>query len=356
MLDTIRELRRQRFLVKRFDDLISHKQQIMIAPYTVTKDMTKEHLDYFKSFGFNHVNSKYMEWIVSVNNTFDKRYIPDDFFNVYIDNPYPNPEITPHWKNKCYQEYILPFVKYPETLVRNVNGYYIDNEDNFLSIDYVLDMLKDEKRVVIKPSMFNGGGLNVNFYNGNEVTKNILDFYKKDFVIQRKMKQSPFMESLNPACVNTDKIHSFLFEGEVYILSSFMRFSTDGSEIDNITTNNSWCLVNVNKEGQLSSKGYGNSESISEKTPTGILYKDIKLDFHHKCVDIVKRAHRRLLFFPFVGWDFAQDVNGEPVLIEYNMKWHTISCSEYGGGPLFGDMTEDVLKKAAKDNKYKLFC
>ena len=47
-----------------------------------------------------------------------------------------------------------------------------------------------------------------------------------------------------------------------------------------------------------------------------------------------------------VAWDISLDQNDEPVLIETNLRWG--GSVQIAAGPVFGDMTEDVLNWISK--------
>lgn len=46
-----------------------------------------------------------------------------------------------------------------------------------------------------------------------------------------------------------------------------------------------------------------------------------------------------------ISWDVAIDKDAEPVLIEANLQIGDIDILQPVNGPLFGDLTEDVLKE-----------
>lgn len=62
-------------------------------------------------------------------------------------------------------------------------------------------------------------------------------------------------------------------------------------------------------------------------------------------LDIIKQYHIKLAHFKLIAWDFATDKDGNPVLIEYNLRFQVINFLEMNNGPLFGDLTDEVLKE-----------
>lgn len=60
--------------------------------------------------------------------------------------------------------------------------------------------------------------------------------------------------------------------------------------------------------------------------------------------DEVKRIHPRIGHFRCIGWDFTIDVNGEPVMIEYNVfpmlgNPQLVRCK-----PVFNEQTDWILE------------
>ena len=52
--------------------------------------------------------------------------------------------------------------------------------------------------------------------------------------MQGVVKQHPILEKMNPSSLNTIRVVSFFFEGEVYILSIILRMGAKNARVDNI--------------------------------------------------------------------------------------------------------------------------
>ena len=46
-----------------------------------------------------------------------------------------------------------------------------------------------------------------------------------------------------------------------------------------------------------------------------------------------------------ISWDFAVDINAEPILIEINLRFQGINGGQLCNGPLFGDLTDEILRE-----------
>jgi len=317
--------------------------------YQLPAELKRDYINYYRSFGFKYVNTKNVENIYALTGEYDRRFLSDELFNLYIDPIFP--QIRDFWQNKAYQKDIIKEDIYPNTIIRKVNGYYIDNNENIISEEDVLFRISKVDRIVIKPTLFTGGGYKVRFFNGNEVNSETLASYGKDFIVQEKLVQSELMESFNASSVNTIKMASFLHNGQVYISGAFLRVGSENSEFDNVTNQIDGYRVGVNSDGSLNAFGYDGRMNKIFTRRDGTKFQDIVLPHYNECVEIAKKVHQHLLYFPFVSWDFAQGRDGKPLLIEYNLKYHELYNYQIWLKPVLGDFTEEILKEAFERSK-----
>lgn len=106
--------------------------------------------------------------------------------------------------------------------------------------------------------------------------KSILDEYRQDYVIQECIVQHSQYEEFNSSSVNTEKIISFLFKGNVYILTSILRVGAPGSCTDTASTGSGY-TVGIGSNGRLNDKGYSIYGDIRYKNANGKNFSDIKL-------------------------------------------------------------------------------
>ena len=55
-------------------------------------------------------------------------------------------------------------------------------------------------------------------------------------------------------------------------------------------------------------------------------------------------AKRFSLISRLISWDLAIDENAQPLLIEGNLTFGELDFHQMCNGPIFGDLTEEVLK------------
>ena len=165
-----------------------------------------------------------------------------------------------------------------------------------------------------------------------------MDTYRENYIVQEDIKQHEVLASIHSASLNTIRVISFLFQGEVHISSAILRMGVGGSRLDNVSTGGLACPVQL--DGQLEKEAMNKDSKWLTHHPGGTKFSEIKIPSYDRVIAAVKKAHKDVPHFRIIGWDFSIAESGEPVFIEYNGApgMNQVSC-----GPLFGDLTEAVL-------------
>lgn len=128
----------------------------------------------------------------------------------------------------------------------------------------------------------------------------------------------------------------------VHILSSCLRMGVDKARIDNVTAGG--ISVGILSDEAMDEFAY--NYFTGERTdihPQGFVFKGHKGPSYDRAVELVMEAHPVIPNFRLVSWDIAIDDVGDPVLIEANMRKGGINLNQFSNGPLFGELTEQVL-------------
>ncbi len=273
---------------------------------------------------------------------YDPRYIPED---IYWQKIYPalNETSFRHaYTDKCIYKKLFPYLKQPRTILKNSNGCFFDGSGNIVSFEQAQSLLKSERSFVIKPAVYSGEGIDIFFYDATkneEINfKELLKSYHKNFIVQEVAKQHEVLASIHPDSLNTLRVISFLFQGDVHISSSILRMGVGGCRLDNVSTGGLACPVLP--DGSLEKKAMNLHSEWQTHHPGGTIFADVKIPSYDKVLSAIKRAHQDVPHFRIIGWDFSIDENGEPIFIEYNGApgMNQVSC-----GPIFGELTEEVL-------------
>lgn len=273
---------------------------------------------------------------------YDPRYIPEDLYWRKIYPVFNRPGFRHAYTDKCFYNRLFPFLKQPRTILRNSNHCFFDSSGKIISFARAKSLLEPEERFVIKPAIYSGEGVDIFFYEKNE--NNDVDFqglmksYGSDYIVQEAVAQHKILASIHPESLNTIRVISFLYRGEVHISSSILRMGVGRSRLDNVSAGGLACPVLA--DGRLAKKAINRQSQWVTSHPSGTVFSEIKIPSFERVLAAVRRAHKDIPHFRIIGWDFSIDEDGDPVFIEYNgaPALNQVIC-----GPLFGNLTEPVL-------------
>ena len=102
----------------------------------------------------------------------------------------------------------------------------------------------------------------------------------------------------------------------------------------------------MDKQGNLKNIAYNDYGDVFKQHPTtGEHYEEHHVPGYDKLIKLAETLHDRFLNFTrLISWDFAIDADGDPILIEMNATHGGISFHQMCNGPLFGDLTDEVLE------------
>ncbi|MCR5610596.1 MAG: hypothetical protein K6F68_02005 [Clostridiales bacterium] len=125
-----------------------------------------------------------------------------------------------------------------------------------------------------------------------------------------------------------------------------MRVGAPGALTDNASGGKVY-IFGISEDGQTGEYGVNLFGKKTLNDFYGEPIKGRKLSHHGEICEIIKKAHRSFPYFGFMSWDFCVNDKDEPVLIEYNTGSPEALAYQITTGPLFGDMTDEVLSDAA---------
>ena len=324
---------------------------------TLTKEQKKEIDNVWK--GIN-VDYRWFAWF----NMFDENkeswsayYIPSNIHYSIIDMYYTDYKRCRTIEDKNLNNLLFFDVKQPKTIVRKISNSWFDDNYNIVEPGKVKELLQINKKYILKPSIDSGGGIGIVIYNPDENTS-IDDFIKNidkcsNCIVQEFAGQYEGIASLDKNSLNTVRIITFFHNNKVYALSSIIRIGAGGSNIDNASVGGIFC--GINNDGYLKNIAYNDYGDIFRVHPTtNAVFSDHCIPKYTELVALSERLHNRLVdFSKLISWDFAIDESGEPILIEVNATQGGISFHQMCNGPLFGNLTNEVIKEvfAKKSNR-----
>ena len=321
-----------------------HHLKRLNGGFSCDKEYKEIVLPYWKKYGYKPAKMWY-QLFSSQEQKVDPRYIPYDLYYGELLPYFSNSQFRRFGEDKCYHDIWLSDVKKPQTICKNIAGVYYDaNMKPITKAEAIALVLAFDDEFLIKPSVDTGEGRLIRFFTQETATEDVIKTAFNDmganFILQAAVKQHPVLSQLNPSSLNTIRLITFFFEGEVHVLSSILRIGAPNAKVDNVGAGGYAC--SIKDDGWLNDKAVNKHSDWVEETGTGIKFAGIQVPEFERVVEIVKDKHLLMAHFKLIGWDMAVDENNEPVFIEYNTF---PGANQLTNGPAFGDLTEKVLEE-----------
>jgi hypothetical protein len=172
------------------------------------------------------------------------------------------------------------------------------------------------------------------------------------FLFQETIKQHPALNRINPSCLNTIRLDTFINRGgQIDIGSAYLRMSICNSHVDNISSGG--CQVTIGLQtGKLEKYGYSpilsvGVEIITEHPVTKTVFEDYSIPYFEQVKELVIKTARLMPGLRFIGWDVAIGESG-PILIEGNSDYD-LSGNDLADG---GYMANQTFRKVLKEINY----
>ncbi len=292
-----------------------------------------------------------------------KYYIPDSFFYAFIDEWLTHPKRSTHVDDKQLYKYLFAGVDTTDVVARKVVDNFFDADFKPISVGDFIELCKNEGEVVVKASISSYGGHAVKFWDSSkENPEQLLAYINKppyfytqpygtEYVIEKVVKQHSVMAAFNPSSINTIRIMTMIYDGKFIPLSSVLRMGVNGSRVDNCSSGGIVCGIDQTTGATKSVAYNANGDKFDEHPQTGV-FGNIYIPSWEKVLAVVEKlAWRFSGISQLISWDVAIDENGEPVVIEMNISYGELDFHQYCNGPIFGELTAEILKKF----KYKSY-
>jgi len=319
---------------------------------------------YYRKFP-RHYFSRYL---FKKGKTNIKDYFPDDFLYYGIKPKLNDKEWRDVLENKLFfQLYYDQFkVCLPKIILYNQKTAFFCNEkltkvSNFEDFIRLLTSLFEDDHsrdsLIIKKIYWSYGGDKVfkicrhQLSNGDPLLTEVYsEVITSGFLFQETVAQHEELNKLNPFCLNTLRIDTFIDkEGKIDIISGYIRMSLNRQYVDNISSGG--CQVGIDMlTGRLKSEGYSTLSDYGVKILkshpiTETVFEDVVIPFFEEAKAMVLEAASLVPCLRIVGWDVAIAESG-PVLIEgnsdYGMTGNDLSTGGYRTNPTFRKVLDEI--------------
>ncbi len=289
------------------------------------------------------------ELVQSVSGRFDPLVCSELLFRTKIELALNDFQLKYGFSEKNYFDKLVSGFPMPKTVVRNINGIFLDENYKPITKEQLKAIIDSYECVIVKPSIENGFGKSVKLYKNGEYD-NIFSDFKKDYLIQERLRQHASVSALNESSVNVVRVVSLSLNGVVSPVNYALRCGAAGSITDNHITKDGkgMFVIGVNPDGRLKNEAYHSCGERITVAPNGQAFEKITLPNFKQALEMTTRIHEQLPHFGFIGFDVCFDEDGSPRIMELNFRGPGVLYYQYANGPLFGDRTEEVINTVLK--------
>ena len=307
-------------------------------------DKTNRRLDPSLHLAFMNLNSKKEPRLLSYG---VMNYEVYPVFNDY--------SVTNYYGDKNIYDHVIQPSSTVVTVLRGIRGKYFDASYNHIQPSEALELLKKtDKKMIIKPSRSNNGSgiskfkIDVNKVSFSDKTMSVEDLLNEfggNFIIQEMLEQHPNMAEPHPDSVNSLRMVTFRWKGEIKYLLAYVRIGSNGDIRDNGDTDTD-PRVGVKDNGEFFDFALSHDgKKHTEHPTTGFKFSELKaIPNYDEFIQYVKELHEKFLHLDIISWDIAVGRDGRPVFIEANFAGPIPFYQLVSQKPMFGELTEEVME------------
>lgn len=302
--------------------------------------------------GYHRLGKDSWKWFQFYNSITDcpeklSKYIPEGIYYSLIDPFYSNVQDCDAIDDKNLYDLLFHDVMQPKTICRKQGGMLMNSDFEIISFEDVKKIMLEAGEVIIKPSRDSNSGMGITFIKADDCNdEEIKSALSGDsLVVQEVFQQHKILNDIHPQSLNTIRIITMMRDGKVYPLSSVIRIGTGSARVDNAHSGGIVC--GIDKNGYLKNRALNLIGEIFESNPTdGRQFNTIQIPSYDACRDLVcKLAPRLGEYTKLASWDLSVSEAGEPVLIEVNLTYGGVDVHQLCNGPIFGDLTDEILNE-----------
>lgn len=313
------------------------------------KTLNQNHLDnYIKKWSIfgSKVETETFLLCYNLSGIIDYNIIPENFFAAIIEpklNKYKGKQLSFLSVKNIYSKWFKENSVFPKTYFNKIDGIYYDDQLDLIdNINNFLENSNFEYPLICKPSLGTAGGIGVKILKNLDEVKSNLDQYE-NLVFQEKIKQSKYLEKINPGM---NSIRTCLYRtknGKFKVLNNSIRFGVDGG-MDNETAGGLVC--NINEDATLNKyavKKY--CEKFLCHPNSNIRFSEVTIPNYNKLSEVAETIANQIPLCNLVSLDMCLDSNNQWRCLEINLTSQTIRFAQYAGKPFFGGYTDEVINR-----------
>jgi len=293
------------------------------------------------------------EMFADKTGSFDARYLPGGLFEIEILPKLNSIPMTYAWADKAYYQERFPNSQFPKAYLYCIHGRFYSPTYEPLDATDALRVLKDNEKVFAKPSVDTRTGKGAALLSSEDIDidylRQIASNRNSNYVFQQVVRQHPALSQFNESSVNILRMISLRYGGECRLLHTTLRFGIPGSNTDVAFVDGKEIVRGV----RVSANGSIGNRILDLEGTTTLLDDDFftagrVIPNFDSAAAMCKEIHEHLHHFDLVAFDVAVQENGEPIILEFNIRQPGILVYQFVHGPFFGEYTEGLVKELLK--------
>ena len=197
------------------------------------KIFRKTHSSFWASHGFD-VSEMYADFYSRFSGIESNRYFSDDVYYFYALPALNRQDFMLAYTDKNVADSLFRGFRQPETVIKNVNGLFVDANGERISRGLAVKACCREQSCIVKPTVNGGSGVGVTkmtIHTASEAEA-LFDKRQSNYIVQRVLQQHSDMALLNKTSVNTIRIFTYRdVGGNIHYVRghSFIRFGKKGA-------------------------------------------------------------------------------------------------------------------------------
>jgi len=315
----------------------------------LTPAQVQEIRAFWEKYGFKDIPLQWHRFYYGKTGQIRPDFIPAPLFFQNIKPAMNNVSFAAVWSDKSYLDFFLPGILTAQCVLRNVEGRWLDEGFHLLEKQKAEEILQQYDSLVIKPAIDTNTGKGVALLHSPFSIDEMLASHHKNFVVQIPLRQHPEMGKLNASSVNTIRVNSVLLETQAHVMSSFVKVGQAGEFADN--SGHDRFFIGIQDNGTFMEYAIDHDFNIYKTIPSGFDFAGKSVPFYEKVCRVVETAHQRIAHFGFAFWDVCVREDGEPVIVEMNLKKPASMVPQVACGPFFGKYTEQIMESIIVKHK-----
>jgi len=323
----------------------------LISKFTQSnKEYLKKAEQFLRTYFNGYRDTRWHRFFAAQNGIKKVNYIPDDIYFEIIEKSLNNCELANAYTDKNLLKKLFPAVNTATTIFRIINGRYYSENYNLINQKELKSLFNPNDKYIFKPSIDSGGGKGIVVGHESIILNSVQKVMEKrgkqkqqNYIIEKFLEQHSALNKIHPESLNTLRIVTLRLKNKIHTVSSFLRMGVNKNVVDNF--NRGGIICGINKEGKLKKIAFDAVFNKYDMHPnTKIKFDGYQIPSYSNADELTNRLHKDLPHFDLISWDIAISSQSEVKLIEFNLYGQGVDSHQVINGPLFGDLTKEVLE------------